>query len=358
MKQLFVTILLSFITFFSYGSDSYWDTIEHYQGVVDKDNVWMATSYGLVQYNKFSGEVKVHSTPTFTRIMALTFSKKEELIVGGGYATGLATFDGSDFIPLECEDLGYNPEFIAVLKDHNGLWIGNGRGLIHPSGSEWVEYNSPDPWCAAYIYKTLAWSEIGQQMWFGAFSTTTLGRKLGYVDADGITYISEATANIYGMLVQDDGSLLLASEIGLQKYSEKGIETIETPYNQPYFVATAIARQDSVIWLGSGKSLIRYDGKEFKDYEWVNDIDKFDQLNCIIPDEDGSLWVIFRYGGLTRFADGVFTYITSGVPSIKPDFKSNDNVIYDIRGIRLKNTPKNQILIKNGKKFMNTSSAQ
>lgn len=342
-----LAILLSSVAVISATAS---DMMTYLKGITDENYVWITTSNGLVRYDKFSGGTKTFTPPTFTNLTALTFSGTGEIVVGGGKREEeVAMFDGVVFSPIQSSSVSF-PQNISSLTFHNGLWVGGSGNLIHQTATGWKKYDMPNSFLAEYRFGSLTWSEKCQRMWFGAIGSSSKDN-LGYVDATGIYFVREANADINGIIELDDGSLILATEYGLQKYADGKIEYIGTPFSIDYPGITAITQNEDGIWFGMRNKVFRYNGTEFKDYKWDNRYEE-DCITDMFTDKDNVIWIVFYYEGLVKFDNGEFTPVTSGISSPVSDSELNAGDIYDLRGLKLKDAPKNQIIIRNGKKYL------
>jgi len=111
---------------------------------------------------------------------------------------------------------------------------------------------------------------------------------------------------------------LILPELPAQSYSSKNIDqyvkqTWKTENGLPQNTITAITQTlDGFIWLGSKEGLIRFDGKEFVEFNTKNTPGlKNNDIWTLKTDSKGVMWIGTNGGGLTRYFAGKFvTYTT------------------------------------------------
>ena len=86
--------------------------------------------------------------------------------------------------------------------------------ILHRLPNEEDEkFDGPEPTSSFYSFQTLAWSKEDSRMWFGVQSNTK-GDKLGYVDGNSLKFIPGSSANISGLCVLEDGTVVAALHTG------------------------------------------------------------------------------------------------------------------------------------------------
>jgi ligand-binding sensor domain-containing protein len=75
--------------------------------------------------------------------------------------------------------------------------------------------------------------------------------------------------------------------------------------------------RDGYVWLGTQEGLVRFDGVRFKVFDKSNTPGLIDSwISALHEDRAGTLWIVVRGAGLSRYRDGRFTAITKrdGLP--------------------------------------------
>lgn len=329
--------------------------VKHYKTAVDSDCVWQATSEGLMQYDKQVGGFKVYSTEKYRDITSVAVAEDGKVAIGGNANTGLALFDNGVFTPIEsgAADL----QNISAMEYASGLWVGASHKMLHETQNGWATFDSPSPTAANYSFQTLAWSEKDKRMWFGVSSSST-GMKLGYVDDEGMHFIEESNQNVNSIAVQEDGSVIVATDNGMWICRDGKMDAFETPVSAVAAKCTSVAVNGSMVWYGAETDLVvRGENGKFQKYSY-KDADSqagTDYIVSIVPDKE-TVWVTFLYAGLMKFEDGEFVKAASGITNITAESDRENDMVYDIRGIKVKDVDSNsRILIRNGKKYITPS---
>ena len=183
----------------------------YYQAAVDTDAVWVATSEGLMRFDKSTGEQNTFASQGFNDITAVTVADGLVFAGGPGYR-GVATFKDNLFSGIDFDTIHTQNVKSIVFAD--GLWVGASQMILHRLPNEEDEkFDGPEPTSSFYSFQTLAWSKEDSRMWFGVQSNTK-GDKLGYVDGNSLKFIPGSSANISGLCVLEDGTVVAALHIG------------------------------------------------------------------------------------------------------------------------------------------------
>lgn len=317
----------------------------YYQAAVDNDAVWVATSAGLMRYDKSTGEQNTFASQGFNDITAVTVT--DGLVYAGGTGNrGIATFKDNLFSGIDFDTIHTQNVKSIVFAD--GLWVGASQMILHRLPNEEDEkFDGPDPTSSFYSFKTLAWSKNDSRMWFGVQSNTK-GDKLGYIDGNSLKFIPGSTDNISGLCVLEDGTVVAATEKGMMKYSDGKYTPFEHTVSAMPAECSAVACDGDVIWFAAGNVLVRGEGFSFNKFS-CKSVNDNDAITSIIPDGD-TVWVTFLDGGLKKFVNDEFMEPSAEVEALLPD--RGHGKIYDLKGHRVKVPEKGRIYIREGKKIL------
>ena len=220
--------------------------------------------------------------------------------------------------------------------------------ILHrlPNGED-EKFDGPEPTSSFYSFQTLAWSKEDSRMWFGVQSNTK-GDKLGYVDGNSLKFIPGSSANISGLCVLEDGTVVAATEKGMMKYSDGKYTPFEHTVSAMPAECSAVACDGDVIWFAAGNVLVRGEGFLFNKFS-CKSVNDNDAITSIIPDGD-TVWVTFLDGGLKKFVNDEFMEPTTGVEEVLSDKGCEE--IYDLEGRKVRVPEKGRIYVRQGKKYL------
>ncbi len=317
----------------------------YYQAAVDTDAVWVATSGGLMRFDKSTGEQNTFASQGFNDITAVTVADGLVFAGGPGYR-GVATFKDNLFSGIDFDTIHTQNVKSIVFAD--GLWVGASQMILHRLPNEEDEkFDGPEPTSSFYSFQTLAWSKEDSRMWFGVQSNTK-GDKLGYVDGNSLKFIPGSSANISGLCVLEDGTVVAATEKGMMKYSDGKYTPFEHTVSAMPAECSAVACDGDVIWFAAGNVLVRGEGFLFNKFS-CKSVNDNDAITSIIPDGD-TVWVTFLDGGLKKFVNDEFMEPTTGVEEVLSDKGCEE--IYDLEGRKVRVPEKGRIYVRQGKKYL------
>ncbi len=321
------------------------ENTRYYQADVDNDAVWVATSEGLLRFDKSTGEKSTFSSDGFDDITAVR-AADGKVFVGGNGNRGVAAFQDNRFNKI---DFGTTlPQNVRTLACADGLWAGTSQRILHRFADKGEEiFDGPQPVASQYDFCTLAWSASDNRMWFGVQSNIS-GDKLGYVVEGSLKFIPGSADNINGICVLQDGTVLAATEIGMMKYSDGKYTPFEHPISAIPAECGAVASDGNAVWFSAGNSLVRGEGYSFNKYS-CKSVNDNDVITSIVPDGE-TVWVTLMYGGLMKFVDGEFMEPTTGVEEVLSDKGCEE--IYDLEGRKVRVPEKGRIYVRQGKKYL------
>lgn len=168
----------------------------------------------------------------------------------------------------------------------------------------------------------------GGNLWFGTSNE-------GVYRYDGKSFVhfteQDGLSNNYvNCIVADrDGNIWLGTKKGLSKYDGKCFTQIVTPMDgdsdgkedtwcDGNEIQCMLEDRKGNLWIGTnGNGAYRYDGKEFTNFSFTNDMKQSDSLHhnfiqSMIEDTDGNIWLTsLTHGGVSRYDGEEFTHFSN-----------------------------------------------
>lgn len=227
-----------------------------------------------------------------------------------GTESGLTRFDGVRFTVYNRHNTEALPaDYIAhLLGARDGsLWIGTDSGLVHMKNGAWTTYTVHDGLSSNDIRALFEGSD--GSLWVG--TTRGLDRL-----KDGRIEIYGSRDGLPGTMVTDlkadsTGVLWIATDAGLGRFDGKHFDahTALGGLTANSISALAIA-PDGAVWMaGAHGQLARLaEGRlENESESGVKDSIKGDDINALLFDHDGNLWIGFESRGLARLHNGALS---------------------------------------------------
>ena len=167
-----------------------------------------------------------------------------------------------------------------------------------------------------------------QNLWFG-----TSNEGVYRYDGKSFVHFTEQdglSSNYVNCIVADrDGSIWVGTKNGLSKYEGDRFTNVATPMDgandgreDTWWDGNAIQSMlkdtKGNLWLGTnGKGVYRYDGKEFINFTFTNDMKQSDSLHhnfiqSMIEDVNGNIWFTsLTHGGVSSYDGEQFTHFSS-----------------------------------------------
>jgi diguanylate cyclase (GGDEF)-like protein len=193
-----------------------------------------------------------------------------------GTEEGLVRFDGTAFEVYNRRLVrGLPSDYIgALLADHDGsLWIGTDSGLTHYTG---------------FATSGTATGGLGQEGTFVSFAAR-----------DGLA------GDIVTSLAQTaDGALWVGTNRGLNRIKNGKIEAWKKKDGLADDEVQALATDlKGALWIGTTRGLSQFDGAHFRNWT-ASDGFPAGSISAIALDSDGSIWAAPRSYGLVQIRDG------------------------------------------------------
>lgn len=164
-------------------------------------------------------------------------------------------------------------------------------------------------------------------LWFGTSNEGVYrydGKSfVNFTEHDGLS------SNYINCIVEDtEGMLWFGSNDGLSKYDGKSFTEVPVPWDDEKNIGTdwwnsnivqcMLQDRNGDLWLGTGgHGVYRYDGKNFTNFSFTNDMPQSDGLHhnyiqSMIEDNAGNIWFTsMTHGGISRYDGEKFTHFSS-----------------------------------------------
>ncbi|MDX1982020.1 MAG: two-component regulator propeller domain-containing protein [Bryobacteraceae bacterium] len=229
-----------------------------------------------------------------------------------GTPGGILRFDGlrfSSVFPENRKDLEKTSARAMLNARDGSLWIGTDSGpLLRWKDRRWQIFEAPqEP--LPLVVRALTEDESGA-IWIGAATGLFRWQK------GKIEHIPVQATEIYGLLVDKKGGLLIAANSGgLLYYREGKTEQVLASGGSSSGRVTALLRQSNgTLWVGTMGGLLRVSGEKWTEYGTRDGLPQA-SVRALKEDRDGSVW-IGTWGGLARWNGRAFDNLTyeQGLP--------------------------------------------
>lgn len=291
----------------------------------EQNNLWIGTNSGLAQFDGSHWTVfDTSNSPLPSNIILKIFPDRDN-VLWFGTDSGLVKKDGNTWTIFNKENslLPGNVIYSIESTDDGILWIGTSDGLARFDGSSWEIFNTtnsdlPDDhiYCLAIDQQRNIW----------------IGTENGLAIYDGSQFIVEKFSEYYSdyinaILVDNFGRVWVSvSYIGLFNYQNFKRRKLPITVTSHYWSGTYCASfdQTGIVWLGSDKSILSFDGTEWQIYN-ENNVDLLSpyRITDVEVDQMNNKWFGSFYGIYKLDGNNWVKYDTSNTPL-------TDDGIYDI----------------------------
>ncbi|HEY6434946.1 MAG TPA: two-component regulator propeller domain-containing protein, partial [Ignavibacteriaceae bacterium] len=200
----------------------------------------------------------------------------------GSYNEGVCLLQNGKFQYFTTENGLSNNQVRSIYEDKNGIiWFECGIGLSNYDGQKLTVYKERN-------YDSInKWQLTGSELWFKSDPTVGFNKL-------------EKDPGVY----QYDGKNLYYRTFPIKpKSGEENSYSISTPF---------VKSKNGMVWFGTYRVLIGYDGKQFKmfnnDSLGLDSATEFLHIRCILEDSKGNLWIGNNSGGSAIGGIGVLKY--------------------------------------------------
>lgn len=261
--------------------------------------IWIASEAGLQRTDAATGAMLSQFTQDNADLSSLETEVLHPAAEGGMWfgALGASYFNGFSWKNYTMADGLAGSLIRAIATDSQGrTWFGTESGLSIWNGSTFFNLTRENGLPSDNISALLA---SGDVMWIGA-----MGGGLFRFEKNQLQLFNTQNSNLPSdtitTIAQDRTGALLVGHIGGLAYFDEGDAT---PIEElDGYAVTAIATTpDDAIWVGtSGDGLFYFDGEQ-----WTRppgDVQPpSPSISAILVDEQGSVWIGARAGGLIRY---------------------------------------------------------
>lgn len=194
-----------------------------------------------------------------------------------------------------------------LLQDRNGyLWLGTEGGLVRFDGIQFDVYDKEyfQGNFHNFVYRILEAKD--GVLWVG-----TRGGGVFEVCGEEVklclsTKIGLSNDQVHALAQTEDGAIWIGTREGLNRYHQGKIQQFTTRDGLPSDFVTALHADGQKVWFGTDRAEFgSFDGQTFTVYGNEEFILR-SEVQSIVTDKDGALWVGLDGDGLYRFQDGKF----------------------------------------------------
>ncbi len=221
---------------------------------------------------------------------------------------GLVRYDGMSFRTFDEQNSAGLPDRLirSLAADSDGsLWIGTRSGLAHYRDG--VFYNLVEKAGFSDDIYDLCLSRDGS-VWFSSdhgLYRFKNGRSIIYTTADGLP-----DPRITTIAQGPDGSIWAGTRAGLVRFADGHFTTYRCDRESIGNSINALTvGANGTVWIGTSNGEIdRWSAGRIT--TWLRDPQRHAQIQCILEDKAGTLWVAFERLGLARVRGGKFELLT------------------------------------------------
>jgi signal transduction histidine kinase/streptogramin lyase len=207
----------------------------------------------------------------------------------------------------------------ALWADGNGL----GRSVVRLEGDRWTRVPVNGDASRSFFGRT-AIEEPNGAIWFG-----TLGNGLVRWDGQRLERVGSrvglSSANVQSLLLDDEGSLWLTTDAGLDRLRSTPLFMLSADDGLPTTTASGIVEdKGGHLWIAShpGGAIYRIDGGRFREHRGPLRVDSVPRPNAVsfqllTAARAGGAWVAPYLGGLGRLDDAGLRRVDGQTPALQ-----------------------------------------
>ncbi len=278
--------------------------------LVDDNEVWAATTGGVVRLNTDNGTYQKYTTldGLASNTVREIICDKQGNIWVTCYVSGVSRFSGDKWESFTVKNGLVSDQVITLASDkHGGIWVSAYWGVSYFDGEQWSSYSNVGP------------------------GASVVGGENPMKDCQNLTFVDADLSAIDDIFTDSRGNVWFSNRHdGATRYDGISWKTFtEDDGMGNGGVSAFFEDSEGNLWFGSVfGDVTRYDGDNWESFTISNKIPK-SYVQNIAQDQDGNIWVtaysevVVRYDG-TRWRD--FT-TADGLPGnhIKLLFMDKDN---------------------------------
>jgi ligand-binding sensor domain-containing protein len=335
-------VVLPFVLFAQSSEwKQYFSSMNPVSSVFSGTDLWVGGK-GLMKLETVSGaavfyDISNSGLPS-SRISALAVDSQNILWVGTD--KGLAQFDGTHWTVYNKANSSLASDTIrSLLAGTSGdLWIGTANGLSRVNNGSWTIYNSSNSGfssntiCALTMdpdTKTIHAFDGKGLVKFNGTSWTSTNANINNtffasIASDGPATVWSVVAGVLWDTVYTEFGIVVTPVTGvmLMKFINGSMTQKQWLTGTATTAAVAVDNNHH-LWIGTDRTLIKYDGTTFIPYTHDNSGLPSNKVTTISLDASGNPWIgtsdwyntptgTFSYGGITSYINGTWkTYSTS-----------------------------------------------
>jgi len=252
------------------------------------NNIWMATSEGLVKFNKYVANL--YSPDNYNKVLLKVEVDSNEIVWCGTYTGALLSFNGSVFNYYDLSNSPLRDNYITdILVDNNNIkWIGTKRNVVKKTDAQFLsEFNRS---LSAFVCDNYG------SMWFAFSSGDSCLIKIGpnshlVFNSSNSPFVPNKPI-VTKMIIDTNNTLWIASKNGLFSYD--GIKFLNyntsnssIPSNE---VLQIVCDKDNNIWGGTGNGLFKFDGITWTVWNRTNSNIPTNVVVGLALDSENKLW--------------------------------------------------------------------
>ncbi|MDN5213601.1 two-component regulator propeller domain-containing protein [Fulvivirgaceae bacterium BMA12] len=268
--------------------------------------MWIATFDGLVKFDGVNFQIfNEKNHPAFKKNGVLSlFEDDDNLLWIGSNGGGLIKMENNNFVLFQDDTLQQSNIIADIDQDREGfLWLATRNGVSKFKDGDFIRDPQLESLSSSAILSLMIDNEGG--IWIG-----TLGEGLYLLSEGRLEHFDTGSGldnnSVRSLLEDSQGNIWIGTNIGINRYRDGAISTLEIPgISSGFFVNDIIEDVYGALWFASDIGLIK---------SYREKIEILDQTNGLIDnnvqslafDNEGSLWMGNYRRGISRIKDGKF----------------------------------------------------
>ncbi|MGN6556150.1 MAG: ligand-binding sensor domain-containing protein, partial [Verrucomicrobiota bacterium] len=266
--------------------------------------LWLGTPQGVIRFDgvKFTPmEDDIFAGFIRARTRVLYVDRFQRLWIGTG-TTGVIRYDGTGFVVIDGRNGLPHPTINAISEDSNGtIWLACQNGSLSWVGADDVVHPVASPTGKAASDPIQLVRDMRGRLWFA--QNDTYGQLIG----GAATNVTRIPNSLVVLCPSRDGGMWLSANDELQKLpapesdAVAKVESMQSPVKD-YQVQTMLEDHRGNLWIGTrGLGLFRY-----ADHQFTREFSFSHRILALCEDAELSVWIGTEGGGLSRLRPRLF----------------------------------------------------